>query len=98
MPNLLKAAQVEKIGDSAFTGCKSLDSIFIPKTVLAIGNGVFTGCNNLSDIQISKDNRIFSEKNNCIINNDTKTLIYAINKDFSIPDRKSTRLNSSHPK
>ena len=77
---------VEKIGDSAFTGCKSLESIFIPKTVRAIGNGVFTGCNNLSDIQISKDNRIFSEKNNCIINNDTKTLIYAINKDFSIPD------------
>lgn len=77
---------VEKIGDSAFTGCKSLESIFIPKTVRAIGNGVFTGCNNLSDIQISKDNRIFSEKNNCINNNDTKTLIYAINKDFSIPD------------
>ena len=86
LKNVYMTDGVEKIGDSAFTGCKSLDSIFIPKTVLAIGNGVFTGCNNLSDIQISKDNRIFSEKNNCIINNDTKTLIYAINKDFSIPD------------
>ena len=75
LKNVYMTDGVEKIGDSAFTGCKSLDSIFIPKTVLAIGNGVFTGCNNLSDIQISKDNRIFSEKNNCIINNDTKTFM-----------------------
>lgn len=86
LKNVYMTDGVEKIGDSAFTGCKSLESIYIPKTVLVMGNGVFTRCNNLSDIQISKDNGIFSVKNNCIINNATKTLIYAMNKDSSIPD------------
>lgn len=77
---------VEKIDNGAFTGCKSLESVYVPKTVMTLGKDVFIRCNNLSDIQISKDNSIFSVKNNCIINNNTKTLIYVMNKDFSIPD------------
>jgi hypothetical protein len=77
---------LEEIGDSAFSGCKSLESIYIPRTVMTIGKGEFSRCNNLSDIEISKDNSIFSIKNDCIINNNTKTLIYAMNKALSIPD------------
>ena len=77
---------LEEIGDSAFSGCKSLESIYIPRTVMTIGTGEFSRCNNLSDIEISKDNSIFSIKNDCIINNNTKTLIYAMNKALSIPD------------
>lgn len=75
---------MEEIGDSAFSGCKSLESIYIPRTVMTIGKGGFSRCNNLSDIEISKDNSIFSIKNDCIINNNTKTLIYAMNKALSI--------------
>ena len=43
---------VTNIGDSAFSGCKSL-SIEIPDSVTSIGRGAFSNCTSLTSIEIS---------------------------------------------
>ena len=40
------------IGDYAFSGCSSLQSITIPEGVTEIGNGAFYGCSSLQSITI----------------------------------------------
>ena len=43
---------VTSIGDSAFSGCRSLTKIVIPSSVTSIGNSAFSGCRSLSKIVI----------------------------------------------
>ena len=43
---------VISIGDSAFSGCRSLSSIVIPNSVNSIGDSAFSGCRSLSCIVI----------------------------------------------
>ena len=56
---------VTRIGDGAFSGCKSLTSIHIPGSVTSIGDGAFSHCESLTSIQIpdsvtSIGDRVFS--------------------------------------
>ena len=45
-------ANVETIGNGAFTGCKKLKSVTIPKGVKKIGKKAFSGCKSLKKITI----------------------------------------------
>ena len=57
---------VTSIGQCAFYGCGSLNSIALPNSLTRIGNNAFTGCNNLTTIvseivnPYSIDNSVFS--------------------------------------
>ena len=57
---------VTSIGQCAFYGCGSLNSIELPNSLTRIGNNAFTGCNNLTTIvseivnPYSIDNSVFS--------------------------------------
>ena len=42
----------DKIGNSAFSGCSSLQSITIPSSVTSIGSNAFSGCSSLQSITI----------------------------------------------
>ena len=46
---------VEKIGDSAFSGCTALFSINIPNSVTNIGNNSFKDCMNLSSVILGNE-------------------------------------------
>ena len=45
-------SSVTSIGDSAFSGCRSLSKIVIPSSVTSIGDHAFDGCDSLSEIVI----------------------------------------------
>ena len=45
-------SSVTSIGDSAFSGCRSLSEIVIPSSVTSIGDSAFSGCRSLSKIVI----------------------------------------------
>lgn len=68
---------VRSIEDWAFNWCKSLTSIFIPKSVTTIGEGAFAGCIDLKHIQVELGNPIYDsrEKCNAIIETSTNTLV-----------------------
>ena len=46
---------VTSIGDGAFEGCNSLESIKIQENVTSIGDGAFEGCNSLESIKIQEN-------------------------------------------
>ena len=43
---------VTSIGDSALSGCKSLQSVSIPDSVTSIGDSAFSGCSSLHSVNI----------------------------------------------
>jgi len=45
---------ITKIGDQAFIGCTSLESITLPSTVTEIGVFAFTGCKNLRNVSLNE--------------------------------------------
>jgi len=52
VPPLIQRLPVTSIGEWAFAGSKSLDSIIIPDSITSIENGAFNGCSNLAEINI----------------------------------------------
>lgn len=51
-------ADVTSIGNDAFSGCNTLESIIIPQKVIRIMNGAFSYCDNLSSTTIPKKVRV----------------------------------------
>ena len=50
--NYIIPNSVTSIGDHAFGGCKSLQSVTIPNSVTNIGDGAFSGCKSLQSVTI----------------------------------------------
>ena len=65
------------IGDGAFRGCSSLQSITIPESVTEIGDGAFRCCSSLQSIVVAKGNPKYDSREGCnaIIKTATNTLI-----------------------
>lgn len=67
---------VTKIESYAFYGCGKLTSIHFPKALSQIGDKVFNICDNLTEITIDAGNEKYYCENNCLIERETKTLVY----------------------
>lgn len=53
IPSKISRYNVTEIGKFAFTGCKSLESVVIPKSISYIGYGAFAACTNLKSVTFS---------------------------------------------
>jgi len=52
IPEEYNSLPITAIGDRAFDGCKNLESITIPSSVITIGNFAFRGCSHLTNLGI----------------------------------------------
>lgn len=73
------------IGENAFYNCTGIEKIHFGKTVKVIASSAFDGCTSLAEITVDENNEYFLTKNNCLIEKESKTLVFAFG-DFSIPD------------
>lgn len=48
----VELGQAESIGEMAFSGCSSLETVSLPETVRLIGDFAFTGCTSLREISL----------------------------------------------
>lgn len=44
---------ITRIGDGAFSGCKSLSNVILPKALVSLGSSTFKNCKNLNNIVLS---------------------------------------------
>lgn len=82
---------VKSIGEYAFCGCASLEEIKIPKSVNSIGEFAFVQCSSVKKIEVDKDNQFYSSKGNCLIEDETRTMIAGC-KNSKIPNDGSVKL------
>ena len=57
-----------RIGNSAFMGCKELDSVTIPSCVMEIGISAFAGCRNLGHLVIEDNENLTELPGGCFSN------------------------------
>lgn len=100
LTDLLLPDSLEFIDSHAFALNNHLTSVHIPKSVTKMGNGVFTGCNKLNSITVVKNNPVYKDYENCIIETNTMSLIAACNNSVipegvkCIPDFTITMLDN----
>lgn len=78
---------VEKIGEAAFLHCK-VDSIYLPQSINAIGYQAFRNDKRVVELSISKKNKRYAMKNDCLYSKKSGRLVAAINRNnkLAIPN------------
>ena len=78
---------VEKIGEAAFLHCK-VDSIYLPQSINAIGYQAFRNDKRVVELSISKKNKRYAMKNDCLYSKKSGRLVAAIkrNNNLAIPN------------
>ena len=76
---------VTSIGDYAFYGCTGLTNIVIPGSVTEIGERVFRDCAGLKSIVVAEGNPVYHSAGNCLIETQSKTLLFGCSNSI-IPD------------
>lgn len=63
----IEGQKYKVVGLSSFRGCRNINSIEIPKSVLTIDHngGLFTDCDNLESIIVNEENPFFDSRDNC---------------------------------
>lgn len=88
------AEGIVSIGDYAFMGCSGLTSVTIPQSVTSIGKEAFDGCNGVASITVTGGNEKYLGTNNCLIEKETKTLIYGCKTSVIPADGSVTKIGN----
>ena len=80
--------KVKEIKGLVFWGCDNLKKIYFEGNLKEFDNRALQGCLNLEEIKLSKRNKTFQMKNECMINKKEKSLVYALSneKALNIPN------------
>ena len=70
---------------------KGLTAIYLPSTLVDISRNAFLGCDALSIIEIAKANSKYHSSGNCIIETQSKTLLFGC-KNSTIPNDNSVQI------
>ena len=87
--NIGENSKLEIIGNNAFSGCRSLKSIWLPADVVSIGDSAFNNCGSLNTITVASGNTVYSGEGNNLIEIATHTLIRGSNSSV-IPQSVTT--------
>ena len=68
---------VKKIGNYAFGGCISLQTLNLDENLKEIGEGAFPGCKNLKELSVHKNNKYFSTRDNMLLNKSQSKIVSA---------------------
>ena len=82
---------VTNIGHGAFFNCNRLTSVNISSSVVNIGEGFVSYCGILEELTVDPENTVYTSSGNCIIENESKTIIAGCNKSV-IPDDGSVKI------
>jgi len=58
-------SSVLTIGNNAFSGCSSLESLTISKGITKLDHSLFVGCPNISSIIVDEGNTVYDSRGNC---------------------------------
>ena len=65
---------LQRIGETAFWGCRNLTSVTVPATLTYIGEGAFANCRGLTQITVDGDHEVYTSVNGVLFSADLKTL------------------------
>lgn len=85
---------VSIIGDNAFLECTALESVFISESVTRIGEGLLMGCSNLKNIFVDKNNPVYHSMGDCLIESESKTLIFGASSCVIPSDGSVTKIGA----
>ena len=80
------------IGDYAFTCCHALTHIHIPENLTSIGHCAFSSSSGIVGLTVSEDNPVYHSQGNCIIETESKTLLFACANSILPTDGSITRI------
>ena len=67
---------VESFGRWAFSGCRSLERISIPRNVKKLGGSAFEECPRLTGVDVDAENPFFTSKDGIVFNKNMTTIYY----------------------
>lgn len=73
---------LESIEKCAVSRYWNLESVNIPKSVRMIAEGAFTECSTIKEISVDPGNAFYHSKNNCLIDNESNTIILGCSKSI----------------
>ena len=66
---------VTTIGEAAFEGNQTLQSLHIPASIQKVGEGAFYGCTGITSITVDAANTAYTASGNCLVEKESKKLI-----------------------
>ena len=73
---------VTAIGDEAFSGCGSLNTVLLPASLTMIGENAFAKCWDLNTFELAADSPAFSLENGLLLTKDGRELLW-VDRDMS---------------